>query len=561
MRRLPGSRAQRFGTTPVIGAFLAVWFLLAVAPPPERGRGVVAADHYAASEAGAQMLRRGGNAVDAAVAAALAAGVVQPAGSGLGGGGFAVVVDGERRIVLDFREVAPAKAHRDMFRTADGGVHPTASTVGGLAVAVPAEAVGLHLLLERYGKLSPRVVAEPAIQLASEGFAAGPHFVTSLGRTKYPEIRTLFSIDGELLTEDQRVTRPALARTLRQWVGNGAVLYTGPGAQAIVDTVRSAGGVLELADLASYAPRERQPIVASYRGYTVVTMPPPSSGGIALAQALRVLEGYELASLGHNSSDHLHLLTEVMKHAYADRAHHLGDPEFHQVPVNRLLSDARIGDIQRDIWPGRTFEPAHYGSLVAPPVDAGTEHISAVDAHGIGVALTTTINTSFGSGLVVEPLGIILNNQMDDFAAAPGVPNSYGLVGGDANAIAPGKRPLSSMSPTVLIAPDGTVALVAGASGGSQIISSVLQVVCNIVDFGMDPQEAVAAARIHHQWQPDELVVEPGIPKDVIDALEARGHRVVVREQSSSVQVVERDGELLAGGADPRKGGWPAGTW
>jgi gamma-glutamyltranspeptidase/glutathione hydrolase len=300
--------------------------------------------------------------------------------------------------------------------------------------------------------------------------------------------------------------------------------------------------------------------VGTFRGHTIVTMPPPSSGGVVLLQLLAVLEPLDLQALGHNSSAYLHVLAEAFQHAYADRAHHLGDPDFVEVPVARLVSPERAAEVRSAIVPDTTFPPDRYGTLVAAPSDAGTQHISALDATGGAVALTTTINTSFGSGLVVEELGIVLNNQMDDFSVAPGVPNFFGLVGDEANAIAAGKRPLSSMTPTVVVGPDGKVAMVIGASGGGQIITATLQVLLDVLVFGMDPQEAVAAPRVHHQWMPKVLFVEPGIPLDVIRALEFRGHVVQVQESYSSVQVVVGAGDLLTGGADPRKGGWPAGV-
>jgi gamma-glutamyltranspeptidase/glutathione hydrolase len=509
------------------------------------------------------MLERGGNAVDAAVAAALAAGVVQPAGSGLGGGGFALVtVPGNAPWILDFREIAPSGITADAYRDAAGVVSPTASRVGGLAVAVPGESTGLYELLAERGTLPARVVAAPAIRLAREGFRVGPHLAGALSRTTYPEVNALFSVGERVAREGEVVRREALAQTLTLWAASdGRYLSAGAGGRAIAAEVKAAGGVLEAADLAAYATVDREPLVFRYRGFTVLTVPPPSSGGVAIGQMLRVLEGYDLGALGHGSADYLHLLTEVMKHAYADRAHHLGDPAFVTVPVDRLVADGRIEEIRRAIWPGRTFASEHYGALISPPEDAGTQHISVIDRDGVGVGLTTTINTSFGSGVAVESLGILLNNQMDDFAMAPGVPNAYGLVGGEANAVAAGKRPLSSMSPTVLLDARGQVVLVVGASGGSQIISSVLQVLLGVVDFGMSPQAAVAAPRIHHQWLPDTLFVEPEMSLETRRALEARGHHVEVQVSIASVQAVSAMTGAVEGGADPRKGGWPAGVW
>lgn len=544
-----------------LGTLIVTVGLLAVAPPPLAGNAMVAADHPLASEAGAEALRRGGNAADAVAAAALAAGVVQPAGSGLGGGGFAVGQGaGGAPFALDFREVAPASATADLFRTPDGGTDPLASTRGGRAVAVVGEPRGLAELVRKHGRLSLADVARPAIRLAAKGFAVGPHLAGALQGTDVAAIRTLFTTKGRVAVRGDVVARPALARTLERWARTGGeALNTGDGARAIASAVAATGGGLTVADLEGNRPTERTPLVGHWRGYTFLTMPPPSSGGVALLEALAVLEGFDLQALGHNSSDYLHLLTEAQKHVFADRAHHLGDPDFVEVPVERLLSTERTTEIQRAIWPGRTFPSEHYGTLLAPAKDAGTQHVSAVDRDGGAVALTTTINTSFGSGVVVEALGIILNNQMDDFSAAPGVPNAFGLVGNEANAIAAGKRPLSSMTPTVVLDGNGKVVLVVGASGGSTIISGVLQVVLDVLVFGMDAEEAVAAPRIHHQWLPDTLSVEPGIPDDVVRALRARGHDVVVREGFTAVQlvVVAPDG-TVQGASDPRKDGRPA---
>ena len=541
-----------------LGGIAGVGALLAVAPPAERGFAMVAADHELASQAGAEILGRGGNAVDAAVAAALSAGVVQPAGSGLGGGGFAVGVLGGERFAFDFREVAPAAATRDMY-VVDGQVVRDKSRTGGLAVAVPGEPRGLGELVSERGRLSHRTVAAPAIRQATRGFTVGPHLAKALDRTSFEGVRGAFEVAGRLSRTGERVRRPDLARALREWASTrGRGLNTGAPGRAIVRASEATGGALTLADLEAYTPRERAPLVGQYRGYTIVTMPPPSSGGVALLQMLAVLEGWDLPELGHNSSDYVHLLTEVMKHAYADRARHLGDPDYVEVPVDELLSDDRISEIGRKIWPTRTFDTEYYGERLAPPRDAGTQHISVTDREGHAVALTTTINTSFGSGVVVPQYGMILNNEMDDFAAAPGVPNAFGLVGGEANAIEAGKRPLSSMTPTIVLDAEGRVVLTVGASGGSTIISSTLQVLLAVLDFGLDPQEAVAAPRLHHQWLPEKLWLEPGFSLDVQRALSARGHELVVRPGFSSVQAVARQDDAYVGGADPRKGGWPA---
>lgn len=532
----------------IAGLFLA---LLGVAPAPERGRGVVAADHHLASAAGADMLAKGGNAVDAAVAAALAAGVVQPSASGLGGGGFAMVGLGAEPTFVDFREVAPKGVDPTAF--ADGR-HSTRE--GGRAVAVPSESRGLYALLERWGRLSPDTVAAPAERLARDGFPAGSFLVEQLEKTKLLAVSALWGRPAP----GEWVRNPALARTIRRWASSrGEDLHVGVGAVAIAAAVAETGGGLQADDLAVVRPRDRPPVAFRWAGRRVLTAPPPSSGGVVLATVLRATEGRHLAGLGAGSSAAAHVLTEAMKHAYADRAEFLGDPDFVDVPLADLLSDAHVAEVAAAIVDDRTFPPAHYGLAARPPDDAGTQHIAVIDGEGGAVALTSTINTGFGSGVVVRTLGLVLNNQMDDFAVAPGVPNAYGLVGNARNAVAPGKRPLSSMSPTLVYDDRGQVEMAVGASGGAQIPSSVVQVLVDVVLHGLDAQEAVAAPRFHHQWRPDVLVVEPGISVDVRRALEARGHHIEVRDLYSCVQVARRtpDG-VVEGGSDPRKGGWPA---
>ena len=551
----------RTGPALLSGAVAFVGFL-AVAPWPEHGGAVVAADHRAASEAGAEVLERGGNAIDAAVAAALSAGVVQPAGSGLGGGGFAVGrIDGAT-FVLDFREIAPAGIDPGAYRNAQGDVVAERSRVGGLAVAVPGEPVGLAQLVRRYGNLTLPEVAKPAIRQATRGAPVGAHLARSLKRTSFESITRRFTVDDRLARTGDIVRRPELGRTLRRWAKTGGrVLNDGAGADAIVATVAADGNPMTVEDLTTYAPKDRQPLIGHYRGYTVVTMPPPSSGGIALLQVLDALEDVDLRSLGHNSSAYIHRLVEAMKHAFADRAHHLGDPDFVAVPTKRLLSEERITEIVEAFDSERTFDPDAYGDPIASPRDGGTQHISVIDSDGSAVALTTTINLGFGSGLVVDDFGVILNNEMDDFSLAPGVPDAFGLVGSQANAIAPGKRPLSSMTPTLVLDSDGRVVLAIGASGGSTIISSTIQVLLAILEFDMDPQAAVSSPRVHHQWLPDKLWMEPGFSRDVTDALEERGHDLVIQRGFSAVQAVLVTADGAEGGADPRKGGWPAGVW
>jgi gamma-glutamyltranspeptidase/glutathione hydrolase len=532
----------------------------------ERGAGVVVADHPLASRCGASILDRGGNAADAVVAAALCAGVVQPSGSGLGGGGFAVVVDAlsPRGDVVDFREVAPAAASRDMYLAPDGSVRPGASVKGGLSVAVPSESRGLAALLAEHGSLPPRVVAAPAVALAARGFHTGLGLAAAVAKSGgSSEVARTYVVDGHPARTGDVFRNPALAATLRRWAATaGEDLHVGTGAAAVAEHVAEAGGIVTLDDLRAVTPKGREPVVVRFGERTVITMPPPSSGGVALAEVLRALDGVDLAALGWNSSDYLHRLVEAMKHAYADRARFLGDPDFVDVPVAALVSDARAEAVRAAFDPDRTLDPDAYGAPAAIAEDHGTQHISALDGRGGAVALTTTVNTRFGSELIPPSLGLVLNDQMDDFSAAPGVPNAYGLIGGEANAIAPGKRPLSSMTPTVVLGPDGRVELVIGASGGSRIISATLQALLAILVFDVDPATAVAAPRVHHQWQPDRLEVEPTLPEDVRRALEAKGHTVVVAPSVASVQAIRVFADRTAeGGADPRHEGRPAESW
>ncbi len=535
-------------------AVLSLVLLVGVAPPPERGKGLVAADHPLASQAGRKALLAGGNAVDAAVAAALAAGVVQPSASGLGGGGFAMIrVDRGSPRFVDFREVAPASVDAEAYR--DDRANPRE---GGAAVAVPSESRGLYWLISQYGVLSPAEVVAPAVKLARDGFPAGAFLVEQLGKTKLVSVSALW---GRPQTGDLVVNR-ALATTLARWASTrGEDLHTGAGARAVVAAVAAAGGSLSAADLATVQPKERDPTRFVWKGRTVFTAPPPSSGGLVVGVALRAVEAVNLAELGQGSSAATHAVTEAFKHVYADRARYLGDPDFVDVPLAQLLSDERIAEVMRRFDPRQTLPLDTYGVPLASPVDHGTQHISVIDVNGGAVALTSTVNTAFGSGVVVTSLGLLLNNQMDDFSMAPGRPNAYGLLGSEANALVGGKRPLSSMSPTLVLDGAENVEIAIGASGGAQIPSSVVVVLHNLVEFGLDAQEAVAAPRFHHQWMPNRLVVEPGFPEDVRAALVDRGHEVVVADLYSCVQVVRRtaDGELEAG-ADPRKGGWPAGV-
>ena len=534
---------------------VSVWALLGAAPAPDvSADGLVQSDHVLGTAVGNAILQSGGNAVDAAIATALAVGVVQPAGSGLGGGGFAVVVTPKGdATVIDFREVAPAAAHRDIYVEAAAD---DASRIGGLAVGVPGEGIGLAELHARWGKTPLVDLAAPAARLAEDGFEVHAHLAKSLqrmGEDAQPLASGLFGSEVVPVRGDI-VRRERLAKTLRVFGRHGKDAFRrGPIATDIANAAQASGGVLTAADLENYTVKVRSPIEAQYRGWRVISMPPPSSGGVVLGQVLGVLEKDDIASLGHNSAAMIHRVAEALKHGFSDRARYMGDPDRIDVPVAQLLSSARIQAIHDDFDPERTHPQAHYGTAVHAGTDGGTQHISVLDKDGLAVSLTTTINTSFASRVVAPESGVLLNNEMDDFVAQPGVPNHYGLVGSEANAVSPGARPLSSMSPTVLISPDGKERIVVGASGGPFIISSTLAVILNIIDFGMDTGEAVSVPRMHHQWAPDVLLVDTHTSPDTIRMLEALGHRVKVMDFFSSVQVVHGREDAVQGAADPRK--------
>ncbi|MEZ4474059.1 MAG: gamma-glutamyltransferase [bacterium] len=553
----------------------ALWIWLTLLPlvahgehfPALRGhRGMVAADSALAAQVGADILQAGGDAADAAVATALVLGVVQPFASGIGGGGFAVVARADgTATTFDFREIAPAAATRDMYLDAAGAVIPDASTVGPRAAAVPGEVAGLWALHQRYGKLPWAEVVAPALALARDGFPVGDllheRLTAKLDRVAAsPGLAADFlDAKGQPWPVGTPIRRPALAATLAAIQARGARgFYEGPVAVELARAMFADGGLITAADLQAYRPKERPPVQGTWRGYDILSMPPPSSGGAVLLQVLKVLEADDLPALGHNSSAYLHRLAEALKHAFADRARVMGDPDFTPVPLDALLGDAAIRRVRAAFKPEATLPREAYGAPVTLPPDGGTSHFSVVDAAGNAVALTTTVNTSFGSTYVAGKTGILLNNEMDDFVAKPGVPNAFGLVGRAANAIAPGKRPLSSMTPTI-VRRDGRVILAVGASGGPTIITGTLQVLLNVLAFGLDPRAAVEAPRVHHQWVPEVLMIEPGIPRDVVDALTRRGHAVQAGWQRfTAVQVIACDADGQLGASDPSKLGAPA---
>ncbi len=519
----------------------------------------VATAHGLATDVAAEVLRDGGHAVDAAVAAAFALAVVEPYSSGLGGGGFFVVhlADAGTQLALDARETAPAAATRDMYLS-DGVVVPRLSRDGALSVATPSLVKGLAELHARCGRRPWAELVEPARRLAAEGFPVDARLRERIEIHRHrfdAAARAVFLPGGETPAVDAILRQPDLAATLSAIRDRGAAgFHAGPVAERIVTAVQSAGGGLALSDLADYRPVWREPVRGAYRGHEVISMPPPSSGGVHLVQMLNMLRDAGLAQLPPDDPARYHRLAETMKFAYADRSLWLGDPDFTDVPVAWLTSSARADSqaalIRTDgVYPWRLCG----GASTTATEGEHTTHLSVVDAAGNAVAATLTVNLGFGSGMVAAGTGVVLNDEMDDFVAAPGVPNAFGLVGGDANAVAPGKRPLSSMTPTILLR-DGCVFMVTGSPGGSRIITATLQTVLAVVDHGLGPADAVGLPRIHQQWRPDTLFHEPtAVATGALDVLRRLGHTPVERETVGNVQliVVDPDGRPVAA-SDPR---------
>lgn len=521
---------------------------------------MVVSAHPLATRAGVEILARGGNACDAAVAVALALAVCEPYSSGLGGGGFLVsfaAATGETK-ALDARETAPRSAQPDMYLV-DGRPVAELSCYGPRSVAVPGLVRGLWELHGRDGSLPWAELVEPARRLAAGGFPVAPMLrerIAGSASAFNAAARAIFLPGGALPAVGDTLVQADLARTLAAIADRGPdAFYTGAVAQALASAATEDGQGITLADLAEYSPRWREPVRGSYRGLTVVSMPPPSSGGVALVQMLAILEGFDLQSAGFGSAAALHPLAEAMKFAYADRSLYLGDADFVPVPLPLLLSRARADSLRGLIDPRHAYpESLIVGTPLAPRESSETTHLSVVDGQGNAVAATLTINLTFGSGLVAAGTGVILNDEMDDFVAAPGLPNAFGLVGGQANSIAPGKRPLSSMTPTIVLQ-DGKVRLVTGAPGGSRIITTTLQTIVNVVDHRMDALQAVSAPRIHHQWFPARLDFERhGLSPDTVRLLEARGHVPTARGPLGNAQIIVVDPAtgMRYGASDPR---------
>jgi gamma-glutamyltranspeptidase/glutathione hydrolase len=520
---------------------------------------VVSVDSLA-SAAGVEILRAGGNAVDAAIAVQFALTVTHPQAGNIGGGGFMIVrlVD-DTRAALDFRERAPGGADHDMYLGEDGEV-TGASWTGHLAAGVPGSVAGMEEAHRRFGTLPWARLLEPAIRYAN-GFKLGPRLARALAGqgerfALFESTVTVFAPGGRPPPAGESFVQADLARTLEAIASGGAqAFYEGWIADSLVAEMERGGGLISHRDLASYEAVWRDPIEIEYRGREIISMPPPSSGGVTLTEMLHIVEGYDLAEMGWLSADAIHVAVEAMRRAYADRNHYLGDPDFVEIPMSRLLSRAHADSLRSTIDPARASRSERVNRTVAESTE--TTHFSVVDEEGNAVAVTTTLNGGFGSGVIVRGAGFLLNNEMDDFAAKPGSPNSYGLVQGEANAIEPGKRMLSSMTPTIVVAPDGRAELVTGTPGGATIITSIFQIVTGHIDFGLPVQTSVNAPRFHHQNLPDVIMFErAGLDADVIAELERRGHQVRQRGgYSGGVQsiYIAPDGTRF-GAADPRQG-------
>ncbi|MGG5929117.1 gamma-glutamyltransferase [Salmonella enterica] len=524
-------------------------------------QGMVASVDVMATQVGVDILKQGGNAVDAAVAVGYALAVTHPQAGNLGGGGFMLLrtKDGATT-AIDFREMAPAGATRDMFLDEQGNPDSKKSLTSPLASGTPGTVAGLSLALEKYGSLPLNSVVRPAIKLAQEGFIVNDALADDL-KTYGSEVlphhensKAIFWKDGEPLKKGDKLVQQDLANSLTMIAENGPdAFYKGEIARQIAQQMQQNGGLITTDDLAAYQAVERTPVSGEYRGYQIFSMPPPSSGGIHIVQILNILENFDMNKYGFGSADAIQIMAEAEKYAYADRSEYLGDPDFVNVPWQALTSKTYAKSIagQIDINKAKPSSEIRPGKL-APYESDQTTHFSVVDKDGNAVAVTYTLNTTFGTGIVAGNTGILLNNQMDDFSAKPGVPNVYGLVGGEANAVGPKKRPLSSMSPTIVVK-DGKTWLVTGSPGGSRIITTVLQMVVNTIDFGMNVAEATNAPRFHHQWLPDELRVEKGFSPDTLKLLEQKGQKVALKEAMGSTQsiMVGPDGELY-GASDPR---------
>ncbi|WFU17020.1 gamma-glutamyltransferase [Bradyrhizobium sp. CB3481] len=526
--------------------------------------GMVVAQERIAAQVGADILRQGGNAVDAAVATGFALAVTYPRAGNIGGGGFMVIHSASRNedVAIDYRETAPAAITTDIFLGADGKPDADKSRNSALGIGVPGTVAGLAMALEKYGsgRFTLAQILKPAIELARDGFVVTDDMADTLSdmyrrMARWPNSTgQLARADGMQLQEGDRLIQADLAATLTAIAEQGPRgFYEGPVAERLAKAVRDAGGIMTADDLKSYEAVIRTPVRGNYRGYDIVSMPLPSSGGTVLLQSLNILEGFAISDMKQGSAPSLHLLVEAMKRAYADRARYLGDPAFVNAPVN-VLTTKEYAAKQRATIDLARATPAGDVLAVSPREGSNTTHYSVVDASGNAVSNTYTLNFPYGVGLVAQGTGVLLNNELDDFTAAPGASNAFGLVGFEANLPGPGKRPLSSMSPTIVLK-DGKPVLVTGSPGGSRIISAVLQIVVDVIDYRMDVAAAVAAPRVHHQWMPDEVRVERGFPEEVLTELKAKGHKVIEPLGQTSANSIAVTPNGLLGAPDPRTRG------
>ncbi|MFK8029583.1 MAG: gamma-glutamyltransferase [Gammaproteobacteria bacterium] len=526
--------------------------------------GMVVSQRAVASEVGRQILADGGNAVDAAVGVGFALAVVLPRAGNIGGGGFMLVhlADAGKTVSIDFREVAPQAAFQGVFLNAQGDVDEEARRSSHRSAGVPGTVAGLDYALSKYGTMTLEQVMQPAIDLARDGFVYDYDLDSAIRSrmkrlTRHPYTRSLFfKPDGSRYQPGSVFKQPELAATLAKISEQGAdAFYRGEIAQQIVAEMRRGDGLITLKDLADYGPVEREPITGSYAGYDIVSMPPPSSGGVHLVQILNIIENFPIQEMGAGSADSLHVLTEAMKIAYSDRSQHLGDPDFYAVPIDWLTSKDYANRISEKIDMQRARPSSEIAPGKKPKYESeDTTHYSIIDSRGNAVSTTYTLNFSFGSGISVPGAGFLLNNEMADFSAKPGVPDAFGLLGGEANSVESGKRPLSAMTPTIVLKNDKPV-LVTGSPGGSRIITAVTQHVVNVLAHGMNVAEANHAARIHHQWYPDTLFYEQGINADTLSLLVKRGHNVKASGTMGSIQAIYWDGQRYQGTADPRRPG------
>ncbi|MCF8721267.1 gamma-glutamyltransferase [Nitrospina gracilis] len=532
---------------------------------PEVGsHGMVVSQEKTASNIGVDILKKGGNAVDAAIAIGFALAVTLPRAGNIGGGGFMMVhlaKTGET-VVIDYREKAPAQAHRDMYLNPDGTVNRHLLEAHHLASGIPGTVAGLWMAHEKYGRLPWKDLVAPAIKLAERGILINNDHVFTItkGKKRLKEFeatrKMFFKADGSMYKLGERIAFPDLAGSLKLIAEQGpSAFYEGEIAQKIAADMQANGGIISLDDLKNYKPVLREPVRGTYRGFEVVSMPPPSAGGIQIIQILNILENYPLQEYGSNTAQTLHLIAEAMRRSFADRGQYMGDADYWPVPVETLVSKAYAGKLSRDIntdraTPSWQVKPGEFMNKESDE----TTHFSVMDEEGNVVTNTYTLNFSFGSGIVVPGTGILLNNEMDDFSAKAGAKNAYGLLGGDANAIQPGKKPLSSMCPTIVFK-NGKPLLATGSPGGPRLTTATLQVLINVMDFGMNIAAATNAPRIHHQWMPDRLRVEKGLSQDTIDILKNMGHDVRVTNTIGSTQTVMRKGKFFFGASDPRRPG------